>query len=388
MIRSRRGSSFVKWNPPSSGEWNTISKSLGGGNKAFGVKEAIIGLILFFGIIYGNYISKFSIFFEGQIFKPILDYFQVLCIILFVVYLALLSRKQRKLAHKSVADVKAEMKKLNIAGDGPIFEGALVDNKLTLFDGKKKLLFVLIIPFCFLMLTVGILALHLVFFNGMGVFLVPGFIVTILALGPTFMFFYEDKRILNEARRRNQFVDVAEKRWFLTKAVYVGVIILSLVVAGSLVVSGNNFVARGDLYSGSSLIYAGIDYHKDIADCFESSYPGGQLESCNVSINGEVEIYRLLLQVDKQIRAKALRDQNVVLGEYAIDYCLINKNEGISDNFSIIRARNSSILFEAKCTVGSPFEYLPEDENLMDFYCRNYRNCYGPDKICCLGVFN
>src|SRR3989344_9667632 len=60
----------------------------------------------------------------------------------------------------------------------------------------------------------------------------------------TFLFWFENKRILNEARRRNQFVDIAEKRWVISKIIYISIILFSLIVSFLLIQGDLNFLEK------------------------------------------------------------------------------------------------------------------------------------------------
>ncbi len=147
------------------------------------------------------------------------------------------------------AEMQASMDRMNARGDAALFEAALVNGKLSLFNAKKIVLFTLLVPFCFIMLVFALLALELVFLKGIGVYLVPGLVALVISLVVPFLFFYEDKRILKEARRRNQFVGTANIRWLISASLFICIIILSLVVVYLLVTTGNNFVALGSLVS-------------------------------------------------------------------------------------------------------------------------------------------
>src|SRR6185295_15203179 len=98
---------------------------------------------------------------------------------------------------------------------------------------------------------IGILSLQLVFSSGMKQFLLFGLIGLIVGTGVPFLFFFEDKRILNEARRRNQFVARAEKRWEISKKIYILIILTSVLSAFWLIQEDKNFMKKGTMTSVS-----------------------------------------------------------------------------------------------------------------------------------------
>jgi len=71
----------------------------------------------------------------------------------------------------------------------------------------------------------------------------------------TFLFWFENKRILNEARRRNQFVDIAEKRWVISKIIYISIILFSLIVSFLLIQGDLNFLEKSIITSNGQVIY-------------------------------------------------------------------------------------------------------------------------------------
>lgn len=84
-----------------------------------------------------------------------------------------------------------------------------------------------------------------IFKNIPGHHLVSGLFFLIIG-GPTFFMFYlRDKSILDGARAKNQFVEIAEKRWQISKNIFVLVIVAAFCFAGILIYTDRNFTETG-----------------------------------------------------------------------------------------------------------------------------------------------
>lgn len=147
--------------------------------------------------------------------------------------------------------------KLNRPGDEALFNYATKNGNLRIFDAKKSCLFIGIVPFCIIALAFGILSLYLVIFENIHAFLFMGIIATAVSLGVPYLFFYEDKRILKEAKRRNQFVPIAEKRWLWSKRLYLIMIFFSLFLVFLYFVTNSKFLQKGVITSNGTIIYDG-----------------------------------------------------------------------------------------------------------------------------------
>ena len=350
-------------------------------NKVFDIKTKIIGGILFFAIWFGNYFGSFIPFLNERLFSTQLNYFQGLFIFVFLIYVIYVSKKINAELIKKGTNIKDAY---NQAGDKAIFERATRNGEFELFNLKEIIFLLVILSFCCFITIFGILALKLVFFKELTAFLAPGLISLGLGLLFPYLVLFAGKRTLSEAKRRNQFVKVAKKKWSISKKIYLAMVCLALIFSYALIITNNNFVEWGDLYSNGALVYTGQDYHTDFANCFEASFGNWQEQSCPINFSGKIDIYRLGLQIDNQVKDKALKDWNRVLDDYAVDYCIINKNPEVFDNLNFIQGHNISTILKVSCKIGG-FNYFPEDKNLVDYYCRNHQNCYGDTKICCFG---
>ena len=232
----------MRYVPPSVMEES--KKILSGSTKA-------VGVLLFISVIILHSLSTWL--------SPIVilgGYLWLVPLALFLVFVVLISSGLSKSLRNKHTDIKAEY---NRYGDSQLFNFATRKGELQLFDIKKTILMCVIVPFSFGGLVFGILAFHLVLFRGITQFLPLGLIALVVCAGVTFLFLFEDKRILNEARRREQFVDIAQKRWMLSKIIYILLILSSLVCALILIMGNENFLTKGVLESSGRVVYDGRD---------------------------------------------------------------------------------------------------------------------------------
>ncbi len=209
----------------------------------------IIGTVIFFAVVLSN---NFSNQLDNLI--PFGRFLWIFFILIFLFYIIKISSKIDKSLKIKNTSIALEYNKY---GDSVLFDYATKNGTLGLFDSKKIILMCIIIPFSFLFLTFGILALHLAIFKKIGQFLPLGIITVIVSVGVAFLFLFEDKRILNEASRRNQFIDVAEKRWKISKIIYISIILFSLICAFILIKNNMNFLEKGVITSNRQTIYDG-----------------------------------------------------------------------------------------------------------------------------------
>lgn len=174
--------------------------------------------------------------------------------LIFLLFVILVSTKVNKSLEAKNTNVAKEYNKL---GDATLFNYATKTGTLKLFDLRKLILVWIIVPFSCLFLIFGILALHLAVFKQLKQFFPPGMIAVVVSLGVTFLFIFEDKRILDEARRRNQFLFMAEKRWKISKIVYIGMILIAMVSSTILIENNMNFLEKGKLTSNGQTTYSG-----------------------------------------------------------------------------------------------------------------------------------
>lgn len=218
-------------------------------SRVFSGSTKIFGVLLFFSIVLSRNFSGSL----GSVIKYG-EYMWLIFLLLFVFYLIKVSGKINNYLHRKNTDIKTEY---NRYGDSQLFNFATRTGTLRLFDSKKLILMFMIIPFSFAGLLFGLLSFHLVFFKGLSQFLPLGSIAILASSGAAFLFLFEDKRILNEAKRRNRFIDVAEKRWGLSKRIYLLLILLSLLGSSILIINDANFLTKGVLESNGRIIYDG-----------------------------------------------------------------------------------------------------------------------------------
>ena len=147
--------------------------------------------------------------------------------------------------------------KLNKSGDEALFDFATRNGHLGIFDIMKTVKFLIIIPFCTLTLTFGFLSLYMVYFRKIEAFTTIGTIAIIVSLGVPFLFFYEDRRVLREATRRNMFISIAKKRWLISKLIYLTMIVCALAMSFAYIYTGSKFLEKGVITSGDKIIYDG-----------------------------------------------------------------------------------------------------------------------------------
>jgi len=146
---------------------------------------------------------------------------------------------------------------LNKSGDEALFAFATRKGHLGIFDIMKAVKFLIIIPFCTLTLAFGLLSLYIVYFRKIEAFTTIGIIAIIVSLGVPFLFFYEDRRILREATRRNMFISIAEKRWLISKFIYLAMIVCALAMSFAYIYTGSEFLEKGVITSNDKVIYDG-----------------------------------------------------------------------------------------------------------------------------------
>jgi hypothetical protein len=217
--------------------------------KVLSGQTKIIGTVIFFAVVLSNNFSN-----QLNNLIPSGRYLWIFFILIFLFYVIKISSKIDKSLKTKNTSIASEYNKY---GDSVLFDYATKNGTLGLFDSKKIILMCVIIPSSFLFLTFGILALHLAIFKEIGQFLPLGIIAVIVSVGATFLFWFEDKRILNEARRRNQFIDIAEKRWRISKIIYIAIILFSLICAFILIKNNMNFLEKGVITSNGQTIYDG-----------------------------------------------------------------------------------------------------------------------------------
>ncbi len=345
-------------------------------SKVLSGKTKLIGVTLFFSIVILRQVP----FFFGNL-VPFGEYLWIIPILLFLVFVIKISSKINAGLEKKGTNIKDAY---NQAGDSALFERATKSGSLKTFSFGEIIFLLAVLSFCCFLLIFGILAFYLVLSKGLTAFLMMSLMAIGLGAIFPYLFLFAGKRVLSEAKRRNKFIDAAKKKWSISKKIYVAMICFALLFSSTLIITEKNFVEWGDLYSNGSLVYTGQEYHTDFADCFEASFGSWQEQSCPITFSGKIDIYRLGLQIDKQVKNKALEDWDRVLDDYAVDYCIVNKNPEVFDNLNFIQGHNISTILKVKCNIGG-FEYLPEDKNIVDYYCRNHQNCYGDTKICCFG---
>lgn len=194
--------------------------------------------------------------FSGQLNEwiPFSKLLWLIPLALFLVYVIKISSKVDKSLKEKNTSIAQEY---NRYGDSQLFNYATKTGNLKLFDLKKIILMCVVLPINLFALTFGILSLHLVFFKEIKQFLPLGLIAIIVSLGVNFLFLFEDKRIFNEAKRRNQFIDAARKRWEVSKVIYVLMILVSATCAFLLIQNNANFLEKGFITSNGQVIYDG-----------------------------------------------------------------------------------------------------------------------------------
>lgn len=332
-------------------------------------------LILFFLFVYFGRNNKY-LYYGGLLVI-------ILGIIIYSTFKSIQSKKE--LAKRGVT---YNTEYLNKQGDEALFDEAIMRGELKIFNSRKKFLFPIILLFGCGMLVFGILSLYEAFYIGINAFMFFGIVSTILGLGAPFLFLFEDKRILRAAIRRNKFVQIAKKRWFISKLSYSIMIFIAVIVTFFIFNHNPNILEYGSIYSNGRLAYAGIGYHLDIIQCFESSVPYWIPHNCSVVVY-KINTNDLRQVLDSKIREKIFQVQGVNVSEYGLDLCLINKNPNLSYNQIWLSSigDKKTVKLSANCRIGS-FDYSPDDLSLVEKYCPNYQNCYGYQKTCCIGIFN
>jgi len=284
--------------------------------------------------------------------------------------------------------IEYNTKYLNKPGDEALFNEATKNDELKIFNPRKIILYPPILILGCGMLVFGVLSLYESFFMGINSFLMFGIISTILGLGVPFLFLFEDKRILKEAIRRNQFIDSAKKRWLISKISYLVMIFVAAIISFLIMNYNPNILESGSIYSNGKLTYAGTGFHPGIVRCFESSVPYWTSQNCSVFVY-KINTNDLRKVLDTKIRNKIFEVQGVNVSEYGLDLCLINKNLNLSYNKILLSSIGSqkTVTLSTSCRVGS-FDYSESDLPLIKEYCPNYQNCYGYQKTCCIGIFN
>ncbi|MBT4192693.1 MAG: hypothetical protein HOE11_05270 [Candidatus Diapherotrites archaeon] len=346
-------------------------------NQVIQGKTKIVLMVLFFSIVVLHNLSSLL-----QSIVPFGNYLWIIAVVLFLFCVIKISQKINLSLGTQDTNIAKEY---NTYGDKQLFNQATKTG--TLKDAHGKVFTIIMLPICFLFLTFGILALHLALIEGLSQFLFMGTFAVLLSLGVPYGFFYSNKRILNEARRQNKFLERAEQKWSKTKKIYLATVTLTLIFSLILIGTGNNFVRNGDLYSGNKLVYSGQANNKAIADCFELAYSTNRGQFCDIHISGQVDKYKLFIQIDKQIRERALQDNNIVLGEHDIQYCLLNKNSRVFEHPNYIEAKNLTTIITIDCQIGN-FYFSNDDLPLVEESCPNYKNCRGYKNTCCLGIIN
>jgi hypothetical protein len=217
--------------------------------KLFSGKTMIFGIVIFLGVVLSDTYSQ-----KLDSIIPYGRYLWILFIFFFLIYVINLSNKINKGLKQKGTDIGREYNK---HGDAQLFQSAIKTGRLKIFDFKYTVILLLVNSFCLLFFIFGLLALHLVFFKNIKVFLPLGLIGILVGLGVSFLFVFGDKRILNEARRRNQFVDIAEQRWKITKIIYIIMILISVMITLILIKNNINFLEKGTITSNGQVIYNG-----------------------------------------------------------------------------------------------------------------------------------
>lgn len=175
----------------------------------------------------------------------------ILFLVLFMFFMGKTTNKSSRQKNQEMVD------ELNRQGDESLFNFATRTGKLKIFDLGKGLMFCILVPFFTLIAILGISTLQLAIFEGAKQLYPFGLMAIILSYGVSLFFFFQDKRILNAAKRRNEFVDIAEKRWKLSKIVYISMVLFSLIVFAVLITNNVNLAKFGVITNGRSVIYDG-----------------------------------------------------------------------------------------------------------------------------------
>ncbi len=215
----------------------------------FSLQIKIIVIVIFFSIVLSK---AFSNKLDNLI--PFGRFLWIFFILVFFVCIIKVTSKIDKTLKKKNTNIAAEYNKF---GDSLLFDYATKKGTLELFDLKKIISMCLMVSFFLSFFTFGILALHLALFKGLKEFLLFGIIPIIVTTGMSFLFWFEDKRILNEAVRRNKFIDIAKKRWKISKIIYITIVILSLILSFVLIKNNMNFLEKGVITSNGQKIYDG-----------------------------------------------------------------------------------------------------------------------------------
>jgi hypothetical protein len=196
--------------------------------------KIIGGIILFLVILSRNYSYKLDSL------LPFGGYLWIFFVIVFLFYVIFVSKKidnGLKTKHTSMAE------EYNKYGDSMLFECAKRDNKIVFLTTKKMFAIIVLIPGTILFLTFGITSLYTSLFENLKGLLIFGIGFTIISLG-TFLFWFEDKRVLTEAKRRNEFIEQAEKNWKISKYIYISIIFISIILSTFLIMNNMDFLKK------------------------------------------------------------------------------------------------------------------------------------------------
>jgi hypothetical protein len=358
-------------------------------------KTKAVFVILFFGIVFGRAVD--FLFPESQKFSlgPF-NTIQLIFLFLFVIYIIGFSKKINTELSKKGTNIKEVY---NRAGDGSLFEEASAKGKMGLFNIRKTILLLVVIPFCCFMIIFGILALYLVFFKNIDVFLIFGLVALIVSLGVPFLFLFEDKRILAEARRRNKFVETAEKRWRLSKIIYAVMILIALGSSYSLIITNNNFVEGGTLVANGQIVYSNgevvgdrnfvSDYFADnIYDCL---YWAQTINNCSGT-----------LKTDESISGSNFVSALEQRFDNNVQICFVNEDDELTYLNGSVRKKLSlkqaDFNFESICMPGPKVNNTIEELSYMSSFdydkfqsmknsCTELESCYDSKDLCCIGIF-